>query len=58
MYYCIFFFTTDPQKIPDCSSITPISSGSQYPSGFTDPTQVVGHVDVPIDRSMTVDYNR
>lgn len=48
----------NPQKIPDCSSITPISSGNQYPSGFTDPTQVVGHVDVPINRSMTVDYNR
>ncbi|XP_071129846.1 uncharacterized protein [Mytilus edulis] len=48
----------DPQKIPDCSNLKTVANGAYYPGGYDDPTQVVGVVDEPVDRTMTVDANR
>ncbi|CAC5373291.1 unnamed protein product [Mytilus coruscus] len=48
----------DPQKIPDCSNLNTVASGAYYPGGYDDPTKVVGVVDEPVDRTMTVDASR
>lgn len=54
----MFVFILDPQKIPDCSNLNTVANGAYYPSGYDDPTKVVGVVDEPVDRSMAVDASR
>lgn len=47
-----------PKSIPDCSNFPEISSGTEYPTGKTDPTSVVGVVDEAVTPAMDTDVRR
>lgn len=54
----LFGNRTAPKKIPDCSNFPEVGSGTQYPTGKTDPTSVVGVVDEAVTPVMDTDVRR
>lgn len=54
----LFGNRTAPKKIPDCSNFPEVGSGTQYPTGKTDPTSVVGVVDEAVTPAMDTDVRR